>query len=278
MKTICDTLQVSRSNQYAYPTARPKRYHKADDGDVLREVLQVTTNRGTDGYRRVRARINRRRRLHKLPTVSKNKIQRLMQIYKLVLPKCGSRKERPHTGKVITMRSNLRYCSDILEIHCWDGKQVHVAFSLDCHDREAMAYVMRPRDLTHHEIIELMDRTVTHRYGESIEKLPQPIQWLTDNGGQYVAEETRQYGEEWGFEVINTPAYSPESNGMAEAFVKLFKRDYVYANDLWTAESVMRMIPGWFDDYNREHPHSGLDFKSPWEYRNDVRLDQPVSV
>jgi putative transposase len=68
------------------------------------------------------------------------------------------------------------------------------AFSLDCHDREAMAYVFRPRDLTHHEIIELMDQTVTHRFGETIEKLPQPIQWLTDQGGQHTAEETKQYG------------------------------------------------------------------------------------
>ncbi len=278
MKAICDTLQVSRSNQYAHPTQRPRRYHRADDGDVLREILQVTMNRATDGYRRVRARINRQRRLQGELPVSKNKVQRVMQIYRLVLPKSGTRRERPHTGQVITMRSNLRYCSDILEIHCWDGQEVHVAFSLDCHDREAMAYVMRPRDLTHHEIIELMDRTVTRRFGETIEKLPQPIQWLSDLGGQYIAEETRQYGQDWGFEVINTPAYSPQSNGMAEAFVKLFKRDYVYANDLWTAESVMRMVPGWFDDYNRNHPHSGLAFRSPLEYRNEALLEQQLSV
>jgi hypothetical protein len=31
-----------------------------------------------------------------------------------------------------------------------------------------------------------------------------------------------------GLVVCNTPAYSPESNGMAEAFVKTLKRDYAY--------------------------------------------------
>jgi integrase len=30
--------------------------------------------------------------------------------------------------------------------------------------------------------------------------------------------------------ICTTPAYSPESNGMAECFVKGFKRDYVYVN------------------------------------------------
>ena len=65
---------------------------------------------------------------------------------------------------------------------------------------------------------------------------------------------------------------------MAEAFVKLFKRDYVYVNELWTVESVLRQIPLWFDDYNSNHPHSGLNFKSPLEYRGDLEVSNQLSV
>jgi transposase InsO family protein len=65
----------------------------------------------------------------------------------------------------------------------------------------------------------------------------------------------------------DTPAYSPESNGMAEAFVKTFKRDYAYVNNLKDAETVLGSLPGWFSDYNEVAPHRGLKMMAPRQYR-----------
>ncbi len=58
---------------------------------------------------------------------------------------------------------------------------------------------------------------------------------------------------------------------MAEAFVKTFKRDYVYLNKLYSAASVLTMLPAWFEDYNEVHPHRGLNMRSPREYLRAVR-------
>jgi hypothetical protein len=57
--------------------------------------------------------------------------------------------------------------------------------------------------------------------------------------------------------------HSPESNGIAEAFVKTFKRDYARIHPLPDAAAVLRQIARWFDDYNESHPHSGLGMISP---------------
>ena len=57
------------------------------------------------------------------------------------------------------------------------------------------------------------------------------------------------------------------SYALAEAFVKTFKRDYVYLADVWDAETVLELIPGWFEDYNEIHPHKGLKMMSPKEFR-----------
>ena len=63
-----------------------------------------------------------------------------------------------------------------------------------------------------------------------------------------------------------TPVESPESNGMAEAFVKTFKRDYVRVNPIPDARAALAAIPLWMDDYNNVHPHSRLGYRSPREF------------
>jgi transposase InsO family protein len=59
---------------------------------------------------------------------------------------------------------------------------------------------------------------------------------------------------------------SPESNGMSEAFVKTFKRDYLRVSSLPDARTVLRQIAGWIEDYNEIHPHSALKMRSPREF------------
>ncbi|SMZ42799.1 Mobile element protein (plasmid) [Escherichia coli] len=52
-----------------------------------------------------------------------------------------------------------------------------------------------------------------------------PVEWLTDNGSAYRSYQTRQFARMVGLEPKHTAVRSPESNGMAESFVKTMKRD-----------------------------------------------------
>jgi len=44
------------------------------------------------------------------------------------------------------------------------------------------------------------------------------------------------------------------------------------------AETVMRLLPSWLEDYNEVHPHKGLKMQSPREYRRTNSTAQPCPV
>ena len=239
-----------------------KVHNRNDDPSVLDAIRSITDERPSYGYRRVTAVLSKK--LQK--PVNHKRVYRIMKENSLLLQKYGKRPTRSHHGKIITLASNMRWCSDGFRILCWNGKHVEVAFSLDCCDREAISWVCSTRGIDSELVRDLMTMSVETRLGP-IKRLPHTIQWLTDNGPGYVANKTVSFGRSLGFDVVTTPSYSPESNGMAEAFVKTFKRDYVYHADLSSVETVIRQLSGWFEDYNENHPHKGLGMMSPREYR-----------
>jgi putative transposase len=141
----------------------------------------------------------------------------------------GRGEERRHDGRVAVDQRNTRWCSDALEIGCDNGEKVRVAFALDCYDREAVGHVATTGGITAEDVQDLMVATVEHRY-ERVDRVPEPIEWLSDNGSPYTARDTRAFARDIGLVPRTTPVSSPQSNGMAEAFVRTLKRDYVRVN------------------------------------------------
>ncbi|TVZ74786.1 putative transposase [Rhizobium mongolense USDA 1844] len=169
----------------------------------------------------------------------------------------GAIDTRRHDGRVAVAQSNLRWCSDGFEIGCDNREKVRVAFALDCCDREAIAHVATTEGIKSEDVQDLVITAVENRFGR-INILPKPIEWLTDNGSCFVASDTKSLLLDIGMEPRTTPVRSPQSNGMAEAFVKTFKRDYVSVNSIPDAETVIAQLPLWFEHYNTLHPHKAL--------------------
>lgn len=273
MKAVARALQVSRSQiaerMRSSREAKQSRYEKADDDWILPRIRKVCDGRASYGYRRVTAFLNRELRSEGKQPLNHKRIYRIMQEHKLLLQRHNGKPTRTHDGKVVTIRSDLRWCSDSMVVRCWNDEKVEIAFSMDTCDREAISYVATAAAITGENIRDLMVDTVQKRFG-NVRKTPHRIQWLSDNGPPYTARETRLFGEQLGFEICTTPSYSPQSNGISEAFVKTFKRDYVYLNRLDSAETVLQQLPYWFEDYNENAPHKGLRMLTPREFRRKI--------
>ena len=269
MKRVAETLGVARSNLAgrACGKVQPRgRYFKANDAALLPLIRRFVDERPTYGYRRITALVNRELATQSLPSANRKRVHRIMQRHALLLERhTGRREGRIHDGKVMVMRSNLRWCSDGLEFTCWNGDILRLAFIIDAFDREIIAWTaVSGAGISGSDVRDMMREAVEKRFADTC--APHPIEHLSDNGSPYTAKDTRDFAAALNLVPCFTPVRSPESNGMAEAFVKTFKRDYVRVHPLPDAPAALRQIAGWIADYNEIHPHSALKMRSPREF------------
>ena len=285
MKAACEALGLARSNVQRlrarsgdWIDARTCRTARADDAVLLDEIKAQITELPTYGYRRACALVNRQRADAGAPRVNAKRVYRVMAGHALLLPKAPRRRQssRPHEGKVAVAHSDVRWCSDGFEIRCDSGQTVTATFTKDCCDREILAYrAWEGKGLPGEPVREMLIEAVEKRFG-NVEGIPKghALEFLSDNGGAYIAAETRQIARQLGLRPVNTPVCSPQSNGMAESFVNTFKRDYVSRMDLVDARTVMAQMATAFEHFNEVHPHSALKMRSPREFRQHRAAQQ----
>ena len=110
----------------------------------------------------------------------------------------GNGEERRHDGRVAVDRPDRRWCLDGFEIGCENGERERIAFTLDCCDREAIAWVATTGGIDIGDIRDLMVVSVERRFGPA-NRLPLAIEWLSDDGSPYTARETRALARDIGF-------------------------------------------------------------------------------
>jgi putative transposase len=180
----------------------------------------------TYGYRRVHAILKRQALAAGSKPPNHKRVYRVMKVHGLLLDRHAGGAERRHDGRIAVDERNRRWCSDGFEVGCDNGERVRVAFALDCCGREAMSFLATTGGISGDDVRDLMVAAVEHRFGR-VNRLPATIEWLSDNGSCYIAGDTRRFARNIGLEPRTTPIESPQSNGMAEAFVRTVKRDYV---------------------------------------------------
>lgn len=270
MSRVTEVMNVSRSGHYEQRRIERGSYQKPEDERYRVLIRKAIDIKPSYGYRRITTIVNRMLRAEGRETINHKRVYRLMKRNGYLLQRHTGRPSRSHEGTIVVAKSNQRWCSDIFEIRCDDGQPIRVAFSLDCCDREVMSYVATTAGISSDMIKDMMLDAVMTRFGAADTVSP-TIEWLSDNGPAYISRETRAFAKLLGLEVRTTPYRSPESNGMAESFVKTFKRDYVSVYGAPDPQTLLELLPKWFDDYNENHPHGGLKMLSPREFRRQQK-------
>ena len=124
MSHISQALEVSRSHLHErFKKGQASRSGKnltGEDRRLLCLIREITDERPTYGYHRVTALLR-----HKTTaTINHKRIYRIMKVSGLLLTKAALKPQKNHDGKIITLKSNMRWCSECLQcsmLECRSG-------------------------------------------------------------------------------------------------------------------------------------------------------------
>ncbi len=154
---------------------------------------------------------------------NQKRVCRIVQARNLLLARHHTeRSDRGHNAKVVTMRSNPRWCSDGFEFTCRNGDIVRGAFIIGVHDREIMARpAVTDAGISGSDVRDMMLAAVEAR--------PASLRWKA-------------------------------RRAMASRRLSAItlKRDHVNVTPLPDAVTDLGSSAGWFDDYNENHLHPEL--------------------
>ncbi len=230
------------------------------DAESIPVIKLICNQKPTYGMPRVKAILNRDYGLK----LTRHKVYQIMNRENLLLIKPNiSRKERAYSGKIEVSESNIRWASDITSFRLWDNVKLRFTYILDCCDRNILAFRLN-RHIVAADIEQMVQEALLKRFDKLSGNTK--LEFLHDNGPEYLEKIFQKQLKDWEVINFNTPTYSPQSNGMCEAFNGTFKRDSLYQNCLESEEDVQGMIGNWIEEYNNYAPHSGLGMMSPNDF------------
>ena len=127
---------------------------------------------------------------------------------------------------------------------------VHVAID----DRSRYAYAEALPDERGQTTADFLGRAIDRfaHLGVRVERV------LTDNGGNYRSAAFRETAAARGVGLRLTRPYRPQTNGKAEASVKILQAEWAYRRRYDSNEERLGALPAFLREYNHDRPHGGI--------------------
>ena len=245
-RQACKLLDLDRST-YRYD-ARP------DGNQQLREALvALARQKPRYGYRRLWAILTRRgwevnvKRIYRLYRKEGLMVRRLKR----------KRVTRDRAGDTVLSRPNQEWALDFVSDALASGRAVRTLTIVDCYTRECPAIEVGAG---------ICSRQVTRTLERIMAERGKPESLRCDNGPEFTSRHFLAWCEQRGIAAVHIQPGKPMQNGHVESFNGRFRDECLNASWFVNLADAKRKIESWRVEYNRERPHSSLDYRTPTEF------------
>ena len=267
IKTMCHTLEVSRSGYYAWRSRQPSQREQANQ-KLVEHIKQIhQDSRQTYGSPRVHAELFERG-IH----CNEKRVARLMRLHGLqakqrrrykVTTRANPR--RPVAENLLNRdftaeRPNQKWVADITYVSTFEG-WLYLATVLDVFSRRIVGWSMSDRlktNLVEDALQMALDRRQPHF----------ALLHHSDRGSQYTSLDYQALLARHHIQVSMSGRGSAYDNAMMESFFATLKTECVDHRFATRAEARLAIFEYIEVFYNRQRRHSGLGFLSPHRFES----------
>jgi putative transposase len=276
IRRTCRAFGVSRSSYYAWSKQKDpgrrvvpaqKRGPKTTLTDdelltLVRDDLAASPFSG-EGHRKVWARL----RVLKDVRVSRKRLLRVMREANLLSPRRRSPGEATlHEGTITTQEPGVVWGTDGARILTADDGWVWSFFCVEHWNAECVGYHVTKRG-TRFAALEPVAMALAKIYGSVGSDVARGLSLRLDHGCQYMADHFQKQIRYWGIAPSFAFVAEPQTNGVAERFIRTMKEQAIYGRVFKNVEEVRAAVAAFVETYNNEWRLEKLGFMTPREAR-----------
>lgn len=249
-RRACRLLELDRSSY---------RYEAVADGDAeLRgKLVELARQKPRYGYRRLHVLLQRQGQ-----TVNVKRVYRLYREEGLMVRRQRRKRlVRSMPAEPRLQQANQEWAMDFILDGLASGRMVRILSVVDAYTRECLA-LEADTSLGSGRVIRVLERLIAERGA------PQSLR--SDNGPEFTSRRMIGWVEEHKITLIHIQPGKPMQNGHVESFHGRLRDECLNAHWFRTLNDVRTTLEKWRQEYNCERPHSGLDYRTPEEFRQTL--------
>ena len=274
MKHVQGKLGVSERRaclvlRQARATQRRQLVVREDEAPLTGAIIDLSTEYGRYGYRRVTALLRRQGW-----DVNHKRVERIWRREGLKVPQKKPKRTRLwlNDGSCIRLRATHArhvWSYDFVMDRTHDGRAYRMLTVIDEYTHECLAIKVKRR-LNSKDVLDCLNQLFL------VHGVPEHIR--SDNGAEFTAKAVREWLSAAKVNTLFIEPGSPWENGYNESFNGKLRDELLNGEIFYTLKEAKVVIESWRIHYNTVRPHSSLNYRPPAPQTVKIRAIGPKII